>query len=117
MNNRRWLNNTQPQTLQIAVLLLYLNAAFLLIQVFSAGGLTRLGLLLFVGQAAGAFGIANERKWGYMLAVVMACLPLLLLIRSPLSIGGDLLTVMFEVALVALLLHPQSRSYQRIWFK
>jgi hypothetical protein len=24
---------------------------------------------------------------------------------------------MFEVALVALLLHPQSREYQRIWFK
>jgi hypothetical protein len=32
-------------------------------------------------------------------------------------LGTDLLTLMFEIALLALLLHPQSREYQRIWFK
>jgi hypothetical protein len=31
--------------------------------------------------------------------------------------GGDLISLMFEIALVALLLHPQSRDYQRLWFK
>ena len=37
--------------------------------------------------------------------------------------GGDvfgfplILTLLFDGALVALLLHPQSRDYQRIWFK
>ena len=31
--------------------------------------------------------------------------------------GGDLIGLMFEIALVALLLHPQSRDYQRLWFK
>jgi len=30
---------------------------------------------------------------------------------------GDVIELMFEVALVLLLLHPQSRDYQRIWFK
>jgi hypothetical protein len=29
----------------------------------------------------------------------------------------DLLELMFEVALVVLLLHTQSREYERIWFK
>ena len=28
-----------------------------------------------------------------------------------------IVNLMFGVALVALLLHPQSREYQRIWFK
>jgi hypothetical protein len=30
---------------------------------------------------------------------------------------GTLMNLMFEIALVALLLHPQSREYQRIWFR
>ena len=28
-----------------------------------------------------------------------------------------ILTLIFDVGLVALLLHPESRQYQRIWFK
>ena len=31
--------------------------------------------------------------------------------------GANLINLMFEVALVALLLHPMSRDYERIWFK
>ena len=31
--------------------------------------------------------------------------------------SGSLLGLMFAIALIALLLHPQSRDYQRIWFK
>ena len=31
--------------------------------------------------------------------------------------GGNLISLLFAIALVALLLHPQSRDYQRIWFK
>ena len=30
--------------------------------------------------------------------------------------GASLINLMFEIALVALLLHPQSRDYQKIWF-
>ena len=29
----------------------------------------------------------------------------------------DIVSLMFEVALIVLLLHPQSREYERIWFK
>ena len=117
MSNRRWINNTQPQTLQVAVLLLYLNAVFFAL----AGGIFAvfpLGLAIIAGQAAGGFGIANERKWGYVLSVVMACLPLAVLLLGGLRgiFGLSLLTLMFEIALVALLIHPQSREYQKIWF-
>ena len=31
--------------------------------------------------------------------------------------GVALISFLFAVALVALLLHPMSRDYQRIWFK
>ena len=31
--------------------------------------------------------------------------------------GGNLVNMAFSIALVALLLHPQSREYQRIWFR
>ncbi|HZU74730.1 MAG TPA: hypothetical protein VE990_18380 [Acidimicrobiales bacterium] len=115
MSSRRWVNNTQPQTLQIAVILLYLNAVFLAV----AGYLfSPFGLAVVAGQVLGAFGVANERKWGYLLALVVACLPLALLLMSPRSIlGANLLTLMFQVALVALLVHPHSRDYRRIWFK
>ncbi|MBV9412339.1 MAG: hypothetical protein JO148_12135 [Acidimicrobiia bacterium] len=115
MEQRRWVNQTQPQTLQIAVFLLYINGAITLL----FGGLfVPLFAVIAIGSIAAGYGIANERKWGYILGVVMALVPFALVIvtrSSPLS--GGLLNLLFEVALVALLLHPQSRDYQRIWFK
>jgi hypothetical protein len=45
----------------------------------------------------------------------MAVLPFALIFTH--SFSTDLITLMFEIALLALLLHPQSREYQRIWFK
>ena len=114
---RRWVNNTQPQTLQIAVILLYVNAVFLALFGY-LGAVFPLGLILIVGQATGAYGIANEHKWGYVLGVSMAALPLVLIFATGgLIFGGFLLGIMLQVALLALLLHPLSRQYQRIWFK
>ena len=118
MRKTRWLNNTQPQTLQIAVILLYLNAAFTLV-FFGTGGLIGLRLLLIIAEIAGGYGVANEKKWGYLVAVVAAVIPVVLLVQiSGGAIFGQLLlTLMLQIALIALLLHPQSRAYQRIWFK
>ncbi len=107
METRRWTNPTQPQTLQIAVFLLYINSAFL---AFYGGIFDPLGLLLIAGGVGGGFGIANEKRWGYMLSLVVAGARVLLL-------AGGIIGLMFEIALVALLLHPQSRDYQRIWFR
>ena len=81
-----------------------------------------IGLLVIGGEVASAFGIANERKWGYYLAVGMASVGLVLhalplighlgLILDP----RFLLDILFPVALFALLVHPISREYQKIWF-
>jgi nicotinamide riboside transporter PnuC len=115
---RRFLNPAQPQTLQIAVFLLYANAAFTIIQMIIYSLFPPLAVALVAAGIAAGFGIANERKWGYGLGIVMAFLPFtlnFLAYGNPFS--ADLLSTMFEIALVALLLHPQSRDYQRIWFK
>lgn len=123
METRRWTNPTQPQTLQIAVFLLYIDAVFGILfgQVFV---FFPLGLLLVLGQAGGGFGIANERKWGYWLAITVASVGLLPGVLTIASDGvgsilniGFLISMVFPVALFALLLHPMSRDYQRIWFK
>lgn len=128
MQARRWVNQSQPQTLVIAVYLLYFRAVFGLLfnidRYYSAlpGGSTLPRLLVVLGGAAAGYGIANEKKWGYQLGVAVAALPLVaqayIVLRyqvSPLSL--NLLGLLFDVALFALLLHPQSRDYERTWFK
>lgn len=118
MQTRRWLNPSQPQTLQIAVFLLYLNAVFGLLL---SNLPTEVLVVTVAGGAAAGYGIANERRWGYLLGIGVAFVPFL----WPLLYGAGLgwiprylftISGLFDVALVALLLHPQSRDYQRIWF-
>jgi hypothetical protein len=119
MAERRWVNRYQPQTLQIAVFLLYFNAVAGLLPFFGSiyGDLgPLLGLAAVVGCGAAGYGIANELKWGYGLGVGLAALEVLLFLRYVMD-GLLLIPFMFAVALVALLIHPQSREYQRIWFK
>lgn len=111
----RWFPQHQPQTLQIAVALLYWNAFLGFFIGVLEGGIGRLFLLLLVAEIAGAIGVANDRKWGYAVALTAAFLPLVLLIAYNFAAGG-ILNLIFEIALVALLLHPMSRSYYKIWF-
>ena len=119
MNERRFVNQHQPQTLVIGTMLCYLDAAFgVLFGILSTSAL--LGLVTVIGLAAGGYGIANEKRWGYLVAVGAAVLQVLML----LAVAGSevcafplLLTFGFDAALVALLLHRESREYQRIWFR
>jgi hypothetical protein len=114
VNERKFLNQFQPQTLVIATLLLYVDAFFDLI---SFNGFLMLAAI--IGAASG-YGIANEKRWGYALGSVFAVLQVALLLGAAGSAAFDfplILTLLFDGALVALLLHPQSREYQRIWFK
>jgi hypothetical protein len=119
VNQRKFLNQAQPQTLVLGTLLLYINAVFgLLFGIVSTSLL--LGLATIIGLAVGGYGIANEWKWAYPVAVAAAILQLVMLIAV---FGSDvinfpvIITLLFDGALVGLLLHPESRSYQRIWFK
>ena len=99
----------------MAVILSYVQAFFTFLEL---GYLGALGLLVVVSLAAGGFGIANEKKWGYALAVSGAVLQVVLAVAAG-NLGNIqvLIGFAFDVLLVVLLLHPMSRSYQRIWFK
>ena len=110
---RRFLDPSQPQTLQGAVMLCYITAVFGLIWLFYGAAIGLVPVVL----AVGGYGIANERRWGYWLATVAAVLNLLSVfaVLGGLSLSF-LLNLLFAGVLVALLLHPQSRHYQRIWF-
>lgn len=117
METRRWTNPSQPQTLYIATFLLYFEA------VLSILTFNPFGFLLAVGQAGAAFGIANEKRWGYYLGVAVAGLALIPFILLILHNGPGaiftldvILNAIFPVALFALLIHPMSREYQKIWF-
>ena len=117
LREHRWFPAHQPQTLQIAVALLYWNAILGLLFGLFTGGFGRLALLILAADALGGYGIANERKWGYIVALVAAVLPLALLVAVGGLFAGGLLNLVFEIALVVLLVHPHSRSYYKTWFR
>ncbi|MEZ5373365.1 MAG: hypothetical protein R2704_11635 [Microthrixaceae bacterium] len=132
MEARRWTNRSLPQTLQIANILLYIDAFFLVIGiVFGPKGFGAVaGALLALsvaGYLIGGLGLANEEKRGYIVAILASFSPFILRafdafaasefaliyilgLRSPLNL-------LFEAALIALLLHTQSQSYVSTWFK
>jgi hypothetical protein len=123
MERRRWLNQSQPQTLIIACFLLYFNAAATLLFALGASftGVRAIDVLAVAGGVVGAFGIANERRWGYYLAIGIAFVPFIYRAavnsnHNPFG-GASPITLLVEIALVALLLHTQSREYEKVWFK
>ena len=133
MTGQVWVNPRQPQTLYIAQLLLYWRGGFAVlftlifgsvrISIFGSAELGAVFVLLdTVGMLAGAFGIANERRWGYRLAIAAASAPfvlrgLLVAFGSTRSLLYDPISLLFDVALLALLLHPMSRQHQRYFFR
>jgi len=140
---RKWFDRMQPQTLQIAAMLLYLNGFFALVNVLDTTdylGYLRgrypfgilLGLAVVALHAFSGVFMANDLKLGYRFAIVAAFSPFVLRFwaftdlanRSGMKIGlydklsgGSTLSLVFEVALCTLILHPQSRSHQRIWYR
>jgi len=144
---RRFFNQSQPQTMQGAVFLLYANVVVALLFRSGGGGLyaqaaasltrgavsartaTVLGNLVsiavVVGSAGAAYLIANEKKVGWRLGVVVAAAPLvaltiLVLIGYPQRVSIlDVISISlaFDIILLVLLLHDQTRSYEKIWFK
>jgi len=117
VNERRLFNPHQPQTLQTATFVAYFSAFF---DLLSVGAFGIIVLAFAGGLTAGAYGIANEERWGYTTAVVVSVLRVCWL---AVTFGTDvlafptILSLLFDGALVALLVHPMSRDYQRIWFK
>lgn len=137
METRRWINQSQPQTLVIATFLLYFSAVFTLVffgdrgfyyvavcgdSACALGDTTGLARIVIPALAVAAgWGIANEHGWSWPLGLVAGGIPLAVRLIAAFRLqvnplGFDVLGLLFDVALVALLLHPQSREYQRIWF-
>lgn len=119
----------QPQTLQIATWLLYINGFFAFANFVDSrmelGYIRRFfalgpvyGLVVIAAHVLGGLLMANERKIGYKIAVAAAFTPFvsnLIVYRS--LIGVSFLSAIFDIALIALLLHTQSRSHQKVWFR
>ena len=147
MHFTRWWNPSLPQTLAVAAMLLYIQAAFALLGVLGIGiggsayvflvvlvnfggdidlqRLSSLALLasLLSGLAYGfaALAIVNGRRIGWKVGLGVAIGAVIL----PLAAGGLGLVLsssyvigyLFDIALVAALAHPHSREYQKIWFE
>lgn len=112
----KWLDRAQPPYLMNATLLLYINAVIGAFTMLIGGGIgLSLGLLFIVGQAVAGFGIANEKKWGYWLAV--ACGALIIGLLASQFTQAPLLNLLFYLVLLYLLLHRVSREYVSTWFR
>jgi hypothetical protein len=115
VDRRKWFDSSQPQTLQIAVILLYINAVFAVIYALGS----QVFFLPMILEGAAAYGIANERRFGYVGGIILSGLFAFGAVALFVYYGGigTLLNVVFSVALFVALVHPMSRDYQRIWFK
>ena len=100
-----------PQTLASATMLLYIEGIFNLVR---GQSLFLVGIVMFPA----GFAIANDKRWGWRLGVGGAAMAVLVRLwwyglGQPMSLAFALL---FPVVLLVLLVHPQSREHQRIWF-
>ena len=118
----KFFDQTQPQTLQIAVLLFYFTAAFDIFFML-LGQFDPVRIVLVLLGALCAYGIANEKRIGYLGAIGLAVLNLAWFLFASYFFGipilsfNGILALMFDVALLVLLVHPMSRDYQKIWFR
>ncbi|MEL7158545.1 MAG: hypothetical protein AAFN30_18385, partial [Actinomycetota bacterium] len=90
----RWFNPSHPQTLQAAVILGYFSAVFGLL-----GAGVNVFLLLFIGVGVGAFGSANNQRWGYYLLA-----------------GCSLLIALFWLTVLILSFSNGITSTQTFWY-
>ncbi len=77
-------------------------------------------LAIVVGGVAAGYLISNEKKIGWFVGIAVGAMPLVTTLLIKLRFGVldmSLVSLMFAIALIALILHEQSRNYVRIWFK
>ncbi len=125
MHSVIWFNPRHPQTMQAAVILGYISGVFGLLRSSALGGpLAPIMLLAALGALGGAFGVANNKRIGWValaVASVVVALFFLGLVVWATQQGVNramqsLINTVFPVALVAAVLHPQTREYMKAWF-
>jgi hypothetical protein len=144
LDPKRWFDRMFPQTLQIATWLLYLNGFFALLAWFDNRdeiGYLRatstlgaiFGLIACLTYVAGGFLMANGLRLGYRIAIFAAISPFIVRNWAYIELGNNnplvdislwdriagtsLFTFIFDVALIALLLHRHSANHAKIWLK
>lgn len=136
---KKWFDRMLPQTLQIALWLLYIDGAFAILNYLDradvygvwrfyggiGGVLAPIACLSFI---AGGFLIANGRRLGWYIGIGASVAPFVLralmkyqhestLTWNWVVTQNNLISFLFEAALVALLVHPMSRSYATRWLR
>ena len=116
VENMRWFNQSHPQTLQIGVILLYIDGVLSLFR--------GAGLLLGVVAVGAAVGIANDKRIGWYAGIaVSAIFPLILawiLWNDGLGQLFDfdfMIAAVFPIAQLVALLHTQTQSHVKVWFQ
>jgi len=115
--NTQWLDRSHPQTLYMATVLLYVNAVFWAIAILLG---VPWALIPAVAAMLAGLGLANEKRLGYWGALAIATIDLLYFLYAilvGLASLGLVINLLFAVVLFALLVHPMTRNYERIWFK
>ena len=142
LDSRKWFDRMHPQTLAIATWLLYIDGVFSTLGFLDKSN--EFGALRIIGPMTGLVGLlsclflygsgflmANGKLLGWYLGIAASLSHLLA--RFIISAyqedygftysladritGGNLVSFMFEAALVVLLVHPMSRSYVRTWLR
>ena len=124
------MNDAMPQGLVWAQLGLYLWAGYAVVRtgvLLSKGELPASALVLVLAtgvlRALAAYGISNENRWGWWLALVAcaaATLPTLDdVVHAPtLLLHPDFLVLLIiPLVVVMCLLNPASRDFAKMWFK
>ncbi|MGZ0229560.1 MAG: hypothetical protein ACKVKO_06335 [Acidimicrobiales bacterium] len=117
MKNLRWINQNHPDTMRIAIMLMYFNAGSMLIFRNSPSALVT--AVVVMGAPAAGLAMSHNKNIGYWSGIlVMSFEMLYVLARAGLGVIGVnfVLHFVFDIAAVGLLLHDHSRSHKRIWF-
>lgn len=142
LDGRKWFDRMLPQTLAVALWLLYIDGAFSIINFVdmrsevgvlrASGGFNSLfALVSCAAYVLAGFLMSNGKLLGWYIAIFAAFSPLLcrFLAASALAdvgydmtlrarlMGTDTIGFLFEAALIALVLHPMSRTHAKRWFR
>jgi hypothetical protein len=128
MTTTRFTNTGHPQTLQAAVVLLYISAVFAILGSAGGGSPPVLNLIVGIVGGVGAYLLANNRRIGLYLGLVGAIGPTALVLIYNLGLVLDInlyrflfwypyvIGLIFDIAIAVALLHPMSRNYMKVWF-
>lgn len=122
METRRLVNDSQPRSLLWAQIALYVWAVYPFARMIVEGEPSPWPVVFGLASAFAAYGISNEGKWGYALAIGVAALSLLPVIddavhRPALLLKPDFLLLLVVPPMIILLLRNASaRDYVRVWF-